>query len=186
MAGGGSTILLLQRTGVRQAGIAPIRAAENLRDRTKTALRGVETEIGVRTSAPEDTSAPAIRIQDITMPRYVDGFVIPLPRRKLTAYRRMAETAREVWREHGALDYKECIGEDLAVKFGMTFSKRLELKRGETVVFSWILFKSRAHRDKVNTAVMKDSRIAELCAPKDMPFDVSRMLYGGFEVLVDF
>lgn len=119
------------------------------------------------------------------MPRYVDGFVIPISRRKLPAYRRMAEVAREVWCEHGALDYKECAGEDFAVKFGLTFPKGLKLKHGETVVFSWILFKSRAHRDKVNAAAMKDPRIAAMGEPKDMPFAVDRMLYGGFEVLVD-
>jgi uncharacterized protein YbaA (DUF1428 family) len=120
------------------------------------------------------------------MARYVDGFVIPISRRKLPVYRRMAQAACHVWRDHGALDYKECVGEDLAVQFGATFPKRLDLKRGETVVFSWILFRSRAHRDRVNAAVMKDPRIAELCDPKAMPFETARMLYGGFEVLVDF
>lgn len=119
------------------------------------------------------------------MARYVDGFVIPIPKRNLAAYRRMAQQAGKVWREHGALDYKECVGEDLAVKFGAGFRRPLRLKPRETVVFSYIVYKSRTHRDRVNAKVMKDPRIAGMCDPKDTPFDVKRMLYGGFEVLVD-
>lgn len=119
------------------------------------------------------------------MARYVDGFVIPIPKRNLPAYRRMALAAGKVWREHGALDYKECVGEDLDVPFGPGYAKGLKLKPGETVVFSSIVFKSRAHRDRVNRKVMKDPRIAEMCDEKDMPFDTKRMLYGGFSVIVD-
>jgi uncharacterized protein YbaA (DUF1428 family) len=115
--------------------------------------------------------------------RYVDGFVLPVPKRNLPAYRRMSRKAGRIWREHGALEYRECAGEDLAVKFGVPFPKTLKLKAGETVVFAWVVFKSRAHRDRVNGKVMEDPRLARL-AVKPL-FDVKRMLYGGFEVLVD-
>jgi uncharacterized protein YbaA (DUF1428 family) len=118
------------------------------------------------------------------MPNYVEGFVIPMPRKNLAAYRRMARLAATLWREHGALDYRECVGDDLAVTFGRTFPRGLKLKRGETVVFSWIEYKSRAHRDRVNARVMKDPRLTALCDPKHSPFDVTKMLYGGFTVLV--
>jgi uncharacterized protein YbaA (DUF1428 family) len=116
---------------------------------------------------------------------YVDGFLLPVPKKNLQAYRGMAEKAGKVWREHGALDYRECVGDDLKVKVGLPFPRQIKLKPGETVVFSWILYKSRAHRDRVNAKVMKDPRIAEMCDPKDMPFDVKRMAFGGFKVLVE-
>jgi uncharacterized protein YbaA (DUF1428 family) len=119
--------------------------------------------------------------------QYVDGYVLPVPKKKLPAYRRMAKQAAKIWREHGALEVRECVGEDLAVKKMAPFPpfpRALKLKRGETVVFSWIVFKSRAHRDRVNAKVMQDPRIAKACDPKDMPFDFKRMLYGGFEVIV--
>jgi uncharacterized protein YbaA (DUF1428 family) len=116
---------------------------------------------------------------------YVDGFVLPVPKKKLPAYRRMAQKASKIWREHGALDYKECVGDDLKVKFGMPFTKQMKLKPGETVVFAYIVYKSRAHRDKVNAKVMKDPRLDGMCDPKDMPFDCKRMCYGGFKVMVD-
>jgi uncharacterized protein YbaA (DUF1428 family) len=115
--------------------------------------------------------------------RYVDGFVLPVPRKNLAAYRRLARKAGRIWREHGALEFRECVGEDLSVKKVVTFPRRIKLKPGETVVFSWIGFKSRAHRDRVNARVMKDPRLAQMNGP--MPFDVKRMVYGGFEVLVD-
>lgn len=115
---------------------------------------------------------------------YVDGFLLPVPKKKLQAYRRMARKAAKIWREHGALEVRECVGEDLAVKMGAPFPRRAALKAGETVVFSWIMFKSRAHRDRVNAKVMKDPRIANMCDPKDMPFDFKRMCYGGFTVMV--
>ena len=117
--------------------------------------------------------------------RYVDGYVLPIPRKKLETYRRMAAKAGKVWREHGALEYRECAGDDLKVKCGMPFPKVAKAKTGETVVFSWIVFKSRAHRDRVNAKVMKDPRLAEMMDPNSMPFDMKRMAYGGFEVLVD-
>ena len=116
---------------------------------------------------------------------YVDGYVLPVPKKKLRAYRRMAQKAGKIWREHGALDYKECVGEDLKVKWGPTFPRGIKTKSGETVVFSWIVFKSRTHRDRVNAKVMKDPRMAEMGDAKDMPFDTKRILYGGFEVIVD-
>ena len=116
--------------------------------------------------------------------KYVDGFVLPVPRKKLKAYRRIAQIAGKVWREHGALEYRECAGDDLATKLGIPFPKIARAKPGETVVFAWIGFKSRAHRDQVNARVMKDPRLAKM-APKSMPFDCKRMTYGGFKILVD-
>lgn len=116
--------------------------------------------------------------------RYVDGFLLAVPKRKLQMYRRIAQRAGRVWREHGALEYRECAGDDLKVKFGMSFARTAKLKAGETAVFSWIVYKSRAHRDRVNAKVMQDVRMQKLM--KDpMPFDLRRMSYGGFNVLVD-
>ncbi|HKC96196.1 MAG TPA: DUF1428 domain-containing protein, partial [Nitrospira sp.] len=117
--------------------------------------------------------------------KYVDGFVLPVPKKNLKAYARMAQQAGKVWRDHGALDYKECVGDDLKVKMGMPFPRTVKLKAGETLVFSYIVYKSRAHRDRVNAKVMKDPRIKDMGDPKNMPFDVKRMNYGGFKVLVD-
>ncbi len=117
---------------------------------------------------------------------YVDGFVLPLPKKNLQAYRRMAKNAGKIWMEHGALQYCECAGDDLDVKLGVSFSKTIKLKPGETVVFAWIVFKSRAHRDRVNAKVMKDPRLTTGMDEKKMPFDVNRMVYGGFKVLVDY
>ena len=115
--------------------------------------------------------------------RYVDGFVLPLPKENLNAYRRLSTKAGKIWLEHGALEYRECAGDDLDVKFGVPFTKTIKLKPGETVVFSWIVFKSRAHRDRVNAKVMKDPRMNEMKGP--MPFEIKRMVYGGFKTLVD-
>ena len=115
---------------------------------------------------------------------YVDGFVLPVPKKNLAAYFRMARKAAKLWKEHGALEYHECVGDDLNASFGMPFPKQLKLKPGETVVFAYITHKSRAHRDKVNAKVMKDPRIAAMCDPKNMPFDCARMCYGGFKVMV--
>ena len=117
--------------------------------------------------------------------RYVDGFVLPVPRRHLAAYRRMARNAGRVWRQHGALEYRECVGDDLNVKKVVPFPRSVRAKAGETVVLAWIVFKSRAHRDRVNARVMKDPRIAKMMEPKSMPFDHKRMVYGGFKVLVE-
>ena len=117
--------------------------------------------------------------------RYVDGFLLAVPKKKLQAYRRMAQKSGKIWREHGAIDYKECVGDDLNVKMGRPFPRLARTKPHDTVVFSYIVYKSRAHRDRVNAKVMKDPRIKHMCDPKDKPFDVKRMSYGGFTVLVD-
>jgi uncharacterized protein YbaA (DUF1428 family) len=119
------------------------------------------------------------------MPRYVDGFLIPLPKKNLNAYRRLAQKAGKVWRDHGALDYKECVGDDLNVKMGLPFPRGIKTRPGEAVLFSYIVFKSRAHRDRVNAKVMKDPRLAKMMDPKAMPFDVKRMMYGGFKTIVE-
>jgi uncharacterized protein YbaA (DUF1428 family) len=115
---------------------------------------------------------------------YVDGYVLPVPKKSIEAYRRIAQKAGKIWREHGALEYRECVADELDAEWGVPFSRSVKMKRGETVVFSWIVFKSRAHRDRVNTKVMKDPRLAKM-DPKSMPFDMKRMTYGGFKVLVD-
>ncbi|MDF0668481.1 MAG: DUF1428 domain-containing protein [Nitrospira sp.] len=117
--------------------------------------------------------------------RYVDGFVLPVPKKNLKSYFQIATKAAKIWREHGALEYRECVGDDIKVKMGLPFPRLAKLKAGETVVFSWIVYKSRTHRDRVNAKVMKDPRISGMCDGKAMPFDVKRMAYGGFKVLVD-
>jgi len=114
---------------------------------------------------------------------YVDGFVLPVPKKNLDEYRRLASEAGALWKEHGALEFRECVGEDLDGDMGLPFPKALNVKAGETVVFSWIRYESREHRDEVNRKVMEDPRMAEM--PAEMPFDVDRMLYGGFEVIVE-
>jgi len=116
---------------------------------------------------------------------YVDGFVLPVPKKNLKAYIQMSKKAGALWREHGALEYRECVGDDLKVKMGLPFPRLVKLKAGETAGFSWIIYKSRAHRDRVNAKVMKDPRLNEMCGDKAMPFDVKRMAYGGFSVIVD-
>jgi uncharacterized protein YbaA (DUF1428 family) len=119
------------------------------------------------------------------MARYVDGYVLPVPKKNVQAYRRMAQRAGKIFREHGALEFRECAGDDLNVKWGVPFPRIVKLKRGETVFFSWIVFRSRADRDRVNARVMKDPRLAKMMDPKSMPFDSKRMAYGGFKALVD-
>ena len=118
------------------------------------------------------------------MAGYVDGFVIPVPRRKVAAYRRIARTAGKVWRDHGALDYVECVADDVKPGKLTSFPQAVKLKPGEVVWFSWILYKSRSHRDRVNAKVMKDPRLASMMNPKAMPFDGKRMFWGGFKVAV--
>lgn len=115
---------------------------------------------------------------------YVDGFLLAVPKKKLKAYRLMAQKAGKVWREHGALEYRECVSDDLKSKYSMPLKRGIKLKAGEAVVFSWIVYKSRADRDRVNKLVMKDKRLAKMMDPKEMPFDFKRMGYGGFKVLV--
>ncbi|WP_129641054.1 DUF1428 domain-containing protein [Peristeroidobacter agariperforans] len=117
------------------------------------------------------------------MPRYADGFVIVVPKKNLKAYEAISKKAGKIWKEYGALEYCESVGDDLKVKFGLPFPKLCKPKANEAVVFSWIVYKSKAHRDKVNAKVMKDPR---LDMDKDsMPFDMKRMSYGGFSLLVD-
>lgn len=116
------------------------------------------------------------------MPNYVDGFVIVLPKKNLAEYKKIAKIAGKVWKEHGALQYVETAGDDLAVKFGLPFTKLANVKKNETVVFSWILYKSKSARNKINAKVMKDPRLT--CMDKKMPFEMNRMAYGGFTVLV--
>jgi uncharacterized protein YbaA (DUF1428 family) len=123
-------------------------------------------------------------MEETTM-AYVDGFLLAVPAKKIAAYRRMSAKAGKVWREHGALEYRECVGDDLQVKWGTPFQKRVKPKRGEVVVFSWIVYKSRAHRDKILPKIMQDKRLGDTMDPKSMPFDMKRMSYGGFKVLVD-
>ena len=118
------------------------------------------------------------------MAEYVDGFVLVLPKKKVAEYKKIATKAAKVWREHGALDYRECVGEDLKIKFGVPFGKLAKAKPTETVVFAWITYKSRKHRDAVNKKVMSDPRLAAMCTPENAPFDMKRMSYGGFETLV--
>ena len=117
--------------------------------------------------------------------RYVDGYVLPLPKKNVAAYRRMAQKAGKVWRDHGALEFIECLADDVKPGKHTSFPQSVKLKPGETVVFSWIVFKSRAHRDSVNAKVMKDPRLAKMMDPKAMPFDGKRMFWGGFKVLVE-
>src|SRR6185503_15919408 len=119
------------------------------------------------------------------MAKYVDGYVLPVPRKNLQTYRRIAQKAGKIWREHGALEYRECAGDDLKVKWGVPFPRQMKLKPSETVVFAWVVFKSRADRDRVNAKVMKDPRLAKMMETTAMPFDAKRMVYGGFEVIVD-
>jgi uncharacterized protein YbaA (DUF1428 family) len=115
---------------------------------------------------------------------YVDGYVLPIPKKHLALYRRVAQKAGRIWREHGALEYRECVGEDLNVKGVVTFPRQMACARGETVVFAWIVFKSRAHRDRVNKKVLTDPRITALGNP--FPFSMKRMVYGGFQTIVDY
>ncbi len=117
--------------------------------------------------------------------RYVDGYVLPVPKKNLRTYRSIAQKAGKIWREHGALDYKECVGDDLKAKGMIPFPRSVKLKRGEVVVFAYVVFKSRAHRNQVNAKVMKDPRLSSMCDPNSMPFDCKRMVYGGFKVIVD-
>ncbi len=116
---------------------------------------------------------------------YIDGFLLVVPRKKLPAYLRLARKSGAIWREHGALEYRECVGDDLETKYGTTFPKLLKLKPDEVAIFAWIVYKSRADRDRVNQKVMKDSRIINMMDPKDMPFEMKRMSYGGFKIAVD-
>ncbi len=121
------------------------------------------------------------------MPRYVDGFVIPVPKKNLAAYRKLAETCADIWREHGALEVRECVADDVKMGKLTSFPRSVQRKPSETVIFSWILYKSRADRDRINAKVMKDPRMAKMMeeGKDNMPFDGKRMIFGGFEVIVE-
>ena len=118
--------------------------------------------------------------------RYVDGFVLPVPEKNVKLYSSIAKKAGKIWKEHGALEYIEAIGDDLNVKFGVPFTKIAKVKEGEVPFFSYIVYKSRADRDKVNAKVMNDPRMKKIMDGGPMPFEVKRMAYVGFKVLVDF
>jgi uncharacterized protein YbaA (DUF1428 family) len=118
------------------------------------------------------------------MAKYVDGFVLPVPKKKLADYKRMAQKAGRIWKEHGALEFVECVADDVKPGKVTSFPQSVKLKAGETVFFSFITYKSRAHRDSVNKKVMSDPRLKDMMDMKAMPFDARRMIYGGFKVLV--
>jgi len=116
---------------------------------------------------------------------YVDAFVVPVPKRKLAEYRRLARLGGKVWRDHGALEYRECVADDVKVGKRTSFPRSVKVKRGETVVVAWIVYKSRAQRDRIVAKVMADPRLACMMPPNVVPFDTKRMFFGGFETLVD-
>ena len=116
---------------------------------------------------------------------YVDGYVLPVPKKNLQVYARMARKAGKIWREHGAIEFRECVANDVKPDKFTSFPQSVKLKPGETVIFSWIVFKSRAHRNSVNSKVMKDPRLADMMNPKALPFDGKRMFWGGFKILVE-
>lgn len=115
---------------------------------------------------------------------YVDGFVVPVPKKKIGDYKKIAKLASKIWREHGALDYRECVADDVSVGKRTSFPRSVKQKPGETVVFAWITYKSRKQRDAINKKVMKDKRLAAFMDPKKMPFDTRRMFWGGFKTIV--
>lgn len=119
------------------------------------------------------------------MARYIDGFVVPVPQKNVDAYRSMARKAGKVWREYGALEYIECLADDVKPGKVTSFPQSVKLKAGETVVFAWIVYKSRKHRDNVNAKVMKDPRLADMMNPKKLPFDGKRMFWGGFKTFLE-
>jgi uncharacterized protein YbaA (DUF1428 family) len=118
--------------------------------------------------------------------RYVDGFVVPVPKKNLQAYRKMAQKAGKVWMDHGALEYVECVADDVKPGKRTSFPQSVKLKPDEVVVFSYIVYKSRTQRDRINKKVMKDPRLASMMDPKAMPFDGKRMFFGGFKTLVEY
>lgn len=118
------------------------------------------------------------------MSNYVDGFLIPVPKDHIDSYAALANKAGEIWKEHGALEYWECVADDLDVKDMVSFRQSANAGPDDTVVFAWVVFKSREHRDEVNAKIMADSRLAEMCDPANPPFDCTKMAYGGFKTLV--
>lgn len=116
--------------------------------------------------------------------QYVDGFVLPVPKAKLAEYQAIAEKAAAIWREHGALDYRECLGDDMHIPDMLGFPTLAGAKEDEVVIFAWITYESREKRDEINAKVMADPRLAESCNPENVPFDCKRMAYGGFKTIV--
>jgi uncharacterized protein YbaA (DUF1428 family) len=129
--------------------------------------------------------APPIGKQQETAMTYVDGFVLPVPKKNVGAYRRMANKAGKVWKDHGALEFRECVADDVKDGKWTSFPRSVKLKKGETVFFSYIVYKSRKHRDRVLAKVMKDKRLADMMDPKALPFDAKRMFWGGFKAIVE-
>jgi uncharacterized protein YbaA (DUF1428 family) len=127
---------------------------------------------------------PGFFSKENVMP-YVDGFVVPVPKAKLDNYRKMAAQCGEIWREHGAIEFRECVADDVKPGKQTSFPQSVDLKEDEVVIFSWIIYESRARRDEVNDKVMHDPRMAEFMKPESMPFDGKRMIFGGFEMAVD-
>ena len=119
------------------------------------------------------------------MAHYVDGFIVPVPKRNVQAYKRMARKAGKVWREYGALEYIECAGDDVKPGKVTSFPQAVKLKKGETVFFSWIIYNSRKDRDRINSKVMRDPRLASMMDPKKLPFDGMRMFWGGFKSVIE-
>jgi uncharacterized protein YbaA (DUF1428 family) len=115
---------------------------------------------------------------------YVDGFVVPVPKKKVSAYRSMAKKAGKIWREYGAIEFRECVADDVKVGKRTSFPRSVKLKPNETVMFSWIVYRSRGQRDRVMAKVMKDKRIAGMMQTKDLPFDAKRTIFGGFKTMV--
>ncbi len=115
---------------------------------------------------------------------YVDGFILPIPKKNIATYKKWAKLAGKVWRDHGAIDYVECVGHDVPAGKVTSFAKSVKLKKGELVVFSWATYKSKAHRDRVMAKVMSDPRLAPYMDPEKMPFDGMRMFWGGFKPVV--
>jgi uncharacterized protein YbaA (DUF1428 family) len=117
---------------------------------------------------------------------YVDGFIVPVPKKNVEAYKRLARKAGKIWKEYGALEFRECVADDVKKGKWTSFPRSVKLKPNETVFFSWIVYKSRKHRDRVNAKVMKDPRLADMMDFKKLPFDGKRMIYGGFEMMLKF
>ncbi|HUP29175.1 MAG TPA: DUF1428 domain-containing protein [Usitatibacter sp.] len=119
------------------------------------------------------------------MAHYVDGFVLPVPKRKLAAYKRLARLGSKVWLDHGALEYHEAVADDVKPGKVTSFPQAVKLKKGETVIFAWVIYKSRRDRDRVMAKVMEDPRLAAMMDPKKLPFDGKRMFWGGFKTIIE-
>lgn len=119
------------------------------------------------------------------MARYVDGFIVPVPAKNVDAYRKLARKAGKIWMEYGALEYTECVADDVKTGKVTSFPQSVKLKKDEVVVFSWITYKSRKERDRINKKVMSDPRLEDMMDPKDHPFDGKRMIWGGFKTIVE-